>query len=59
MIRYNQNIGCINEEDQLLQRHLVEWKRMNKYHVKLCRKLSTTILSSITVYKKTVGQKFD
>jgi hypothetical protein len=50
VIHYNQNMGDTDEKGELLQVHQVERKGMNKWFMKLFRRLlSATVLSSLII----------
>jgi hypothetical protein len=56
VIHYNQCIGGVNKNDQLLQMYLVERKRMNKWYMKLFRWiLNAMVLNSLVNYRQNVG----
>jgi hypothetical protein len=44
VIHYNQYMVGVNKKDQLLQMYLVERKRMNKWYMKLFRRLGSASL---------------
>ena len=45
---------------QLLPMYLVERKRMNKWYMKLFRRLlNTTVLNSLVTYRQNIGRKVD
>jgi len=57
---YNQHMGGVDKKDQLLQMYLVERKRMNKWYMKLFRRLlNATVLNALTIYRHNVGRNVD
>jgi hypothetical protein len=48
---YNQHMGGVDKKEQLLQVYLVERKRVNKWYMKLFRRLpNATVLNVLTIY---------
>jgi len=60
VIHYNQHMGGVDKKDQLLQTYLVERKRMNKWYMKLFRRLlNATVLNSLVIYRQNGGRNVD
>jgi hypothetical protein len=60
VIHYNQHMGGIDKKDQRLQTYLVERKIMNKWYMKLIRRLlNTTVLNYLVTYRQNIGQNVD
>jgi hypothetical protein len=58
VIDYNKCMGQVLQ-DQLLNMYLVEWKRMQKWYMKLFRSLlNATVLNAI-IYRHNTGKKID
>jgi hypothetical protein len=53
-------MGGVHNKDQMLQMYLVERNRMNKWYIKLFRRLSSAkALNSLITYGRNLGQKVD
>jgi hypothetical protein len=53
-------MGGTDKKDQQLQIYLVERKRINKWCVKLFRRLlNTTVLNALVIYGQNVGRNID
>jgi hypothetical protein len=60
VIDYNKWMGGVDLKDQLLQMYLVERKRMQKWHMKLFRRLlNATVLNAMIIYRHNTGKKID
>jgi hypothetical protein len=53
-------MGGVDLKDQLLQSNLIERKRMNKWNMKLFRRLpNTSILNAMIIYRNNMGKRTD
>jgi hypothetical protein len=60
VIHYNQHKGDIDKKDQLLPVYLVERKRMNKWYMKLFRRLlSAMVFNSLIICRYNTGHNVD
>jgi hypothetical protein len=60
VVKYNNNIGTIDLKDHLLNRYLVERKRMSKWYMKLFKHLlNCTVLNSMILFRQVTGQNID
>jgi hypothetical protein len=60
VLDYNHCIGGVDLKDQLLHSYLIERKRMNKWYMKLFRKLlDTSILNAMIIYRNNTGKRID
>ncbi|PNF30892.1 hypothetical protein B7P43_G06172 [Cryptotermes secundus] len=56
VLDYNKSMGGVDLKDQLLHSYLIKRKRMNKWHMKLFRRLlNASILNSMIVYRSNTG----
>ena len=52
IVEYNKNMGDVDWKDQILQTFLIERKRMNKWYMKIFKRLlNTVILNAFIIYK--------
>jgi hypothetical protein len=60
VVDYNHNMGATNFKDHLLNRYLVERKRMSKWYMKLFKCLiNCTVLNSMILFRQVTGQNID
>jgi hypothetical protein len=60
VIHYSQHVGGVDKKDQLLQTYLIERKQMNKWYMKLFRRLlNATVLNSLVIYGQNGGRNVD
>jgi hypothetical protein len=60
VIDYNKCMGGVDLKDQLLNMCSVEWKCMQKWYMKLFRKLvNATMLNAMIIYRHNTGKKID
>jgi hypothetical protein len=53
-------MGGVDLKDQLLHSYLTERKRMNKWYMKIFRRLlNTSILNAMIIYRNNTGKKID
>jgi hypothetical protein len=53
-------MGGVVKKDQLFQMCLVERKRMNKWYMKLFRRLlNATVLNALVIYRQNIGRNID
>ncbi|PNF24933.1 hypothetical protein B7P43_G09365 [Cryptotermes secundus] len=58
VLDYNKSMGGVDLKDQLLHSYLIERKRMNKWYMKLFRRLlNASILNSMIVYRSNTGKR--
>jgi hypothetical protein len=56
---YNQCLGGVDLEDQLLHSYLIERKRMDMLYIKLLHRLLNKILNSLMIYRNNVAKIID
>jgi hypothetical protein len=57
---YNYSMGGVDLKDQLLNMYLVERKRMNKWYMKLFKRLlNSTVLNSMIIFRQATGRNID
>ena len=57
---YNQYMGGVDLKDQLLQTYLIERKRLNKWYMKLFRRLlNSAVLNALIIYRENVNKNVD
>jgi hypothetical protein len=60
VLDYNKSIIGVDLKDQLLHSYLIERTRMNKWYMKLFRRLwNTSILNAIIIYRSNTGRSVD
>jgi hypothetical protein len=60
VLDYNQCMGGADLKDQLLHSCLIERRRMNKWYMKLFRRLlNTSILNALIIYRNNTGERID
>ena len=58
VLDYNKSMGGVDLKDQLLHSYLIERKRMNKWYMKLFRRLlNASILNSMIVYRNNTDKR--
>ena len=57
VLDYNENMGGVDLKDQLLQPYLLERKKINKWYIKLFRRLlNVTVLNCMVICRANSGQ---
>jgi hypothetical protein len=60
VLEYNKSMGGVDLKDQLLHSYLIERKRLNKWYMKLFRRLlNATILNALIIYRSNTGKQID
>jgi hypothetical protein len=60
VIDYNKCMGGVDLKAQLLNMYIVEWKRTQKWCMKLFRRLlNATVLNAMIIYRHNMGKKID
>ncbi|PNF18924.1 hypothetical protein B7P43_G18030, partial [Cryptotermes secundus] len=60
VLDYNKSMIGVDLKDQLLHSYLIERKKMNKWYMKLFRRLlNTSVLNALIIYKSNTGKNID
>jgi hypothetical protein len=59
VLDYNQCLGGVDLEDQLLHSYLIERKRMDMLYIKLLHRLLNKIPNSLMIYRNNVAKIID
>ncbi|KAG8234258.1 hypothetical protein J437_LFUL016018 [Ladona fulva] len=60
IIDYNKHMGGVDLKDQFLQSYLIERKRLNKWYMKLFRRLlNSAVLNALIIYRENIDKKVD